>query len=344
MSGLVAIDARAAVRMETGGVERVAREMAIRLPALRPDRYVVMRPRPRLAHRAGHLWEQAALPVLARRAELLYCPANLAPLASRRTAVLIHDLAALAHPEWYGRTYVAWQRVVLPQVARRARLVLTVSEFSREEIARRLGVSPDVVAVVPNGVAEAFSASADPAPASAAFRLDRPYVLALATRSARKNLGALAIASQRLAGLGIELVVAGSGRGYLRGGEQPPGRELGYVPEPLLPGLYAGARAFAMPSVYEGFGLPCLEAMACGTPVVAADRAALPDTCGEAALLADPADAEAFSAALERAVSDEDERARLIAAGRERAERFTWQRTAELTDAALAEHLPGTPS
>jgi glycosyltransferase involved in cell wall biosynthesis len=336
---LVAIDARAAVRAETGGVERVAREMAVRLPALRPDRYVVVRPRPGLAHRAGHVWEQAALPLLARDADLLYCPANLAPLASRRNAVVIHDLAALAHPEWYGRTYVAWQRFVLPQIARRARVVLTVSDFSRDEIAGRLGVSPDLVAVVPNGVSEAFSASADPEPAAAAFRLDRPYVLALATRSARKNLAVLRGAAERLGKDGIELVVAGSGRGYLRGGEQPPGREVGYVPEALLPGLYAGALAFAMPSVYEGFGLPCLEAMACGAPVVAADRAALPDTCGGAALLADPDDPEAFAEALLRAATDEAERTRLIAAGRKRAAGFTWERTARGTDAALEAHL-----
>jgi glycosyltransferase involved in cell wall biosynthesis len=341
VSGVVAIDARAAVRAETGGVERVAREMAVRLPALRPDRYVVVRPRPRLAHRAGHAWEQAALPLLARRAELLYCPANLAPLASRRNAVLIHDVAALAHPEWYGRTYVAWQRAVLPRIAHRARVVMTVSAFSRDEIAGRLDLPPESIAVVPNGVSDAFSGSADPAPAAAALGLDRPYVLALATRSARKNLAVLATAARRLGELGIELVVAGSGRGYLRGGERPPGRELGYVPEPLLPGLYAGALAFTMPSVYEGFGLPCLEAMACGTPVVAADRAALPETCGTAALLANPGDPEAFAEALRTAATGEAERARLIAAGRERAAGFTWERTAERVDAVLARHLHG---
>jgi glycosyltransferase involved in cell wall biosynthesis len=332
----IAIDARAAVRRETGGVERVAREMVARLPSLRPDRYVVVRPRPRLAHRAGHAWEQLALPLLAREADLLYCPANLAPLASRRNAVLIHDLAALAHPEWYSRAYVAWQRLVLPRIASSARLVLTVSDFSRDEIVERLGVARNSIAVVPNGVSDHFSPEADPAPAAASLQLHRPYVLALATRSARKNLAVLSTAARRLGELGIELVTAGSGRGYLRRGERPPGRELGYVPEHLLPGLYAGARAFAMPSLYEGFGLPCLEAMACGAPVVAADKAALPETCGDAALLVDPAHPDAFAEALVRAATDEAERARLVAAGRERAAPFTWQRTAELTDAALA--------
>jgi glycosyltransferase involved in cell wall biosynthesis len=339
MSALVAVDARAAVRRETGGVERVAREMAVRLPALRPDRYVVISPRPRLAHRAGHAWEQLALPLLARRADLLYCPANLAPIASRRNAVVIHDVAALAHSDWYGRTYGAWQRLVLPALARRARLVLTVSRFSRGEIVERLGVPEDSVAVIPNGVSDTFSPSADPGPAREALGLDRPYVLTLATRSARKNIAVLGEAAAALRPLGVELVSAGGGRGYLRGGEQPPGRALGYVPERLLPGLYAGALALAMPSLYEGFGLPCLEAMACGTPVVAADRAALPETCGDAALLADPDDPEAFATALVRAATDQDERARLIAAGRERAATFTWRRTAELTDAALAAAL-----
>ena len=339
MSARVAIDARAAVRRETGGVERVAREMATRLPALRPDRYLVVRPRPRLAHRAGHAWEQLALPVLARRADLLYCPANLAPLASRRNAVVIHDLAALAHPEWYGRAYGAWQRLVLPALARRARVVLTVSRFAQGEIVERLGVPEDSVAVVPNGVSATFSPTADPGPTRRALGLDRPYVLTLATRSARKNLAVLGEAAAALQPLGIELVSAGGGRGYLRGGELPPGRQLGYVPERLLPGLYAGARAFAMPSLYEGFGLPCLEAMACGTPVVAADRAALPETCGEAALLADPDDGEAFATALVRVATDETDRARLIAIGRDRAGDFTWEKAAERTDAALSKRL-----
>jgi glycosyltransferase involved in cell wall biosynthesis len=337
VSAVVAIDARAAVRREIGGVERLAREMAARLPALRPERYRVLRPAPRLAHRAGHVWEQVALPLVARRAALIYCPANLAPVASRRNVVVIHDLAALAHPDWYSRAYVAWQRVVLPAVARRARLVLTVSRFSRDEIATRLGVPAESIAVVPNGVSSAFSPAADPAPARAALGLERPYVLALATRSARKNLGVLARAATALGELEVELVTAGGGRGYLRGGGQSPGRALGYVPEQLLPGLYAGARAFALPSLYEGFGLPCLEAMASGTPVVAADRGALPETCGGAALLADPDDPDAFAEALLRAAGRGGEGLR--AAGLERARAFTWERTAELADRAIGELL-----
>jgi glycosyltransferase involved in cell wall biosynthesis len=331
----VAINARAAIRAETGGVERHARELAERLPAIAPGRYRVVRPPAALAHRAGQLWEQAWLPLAARRAELILSPANLAPLAGRRNVVVIHDVAALRHPEWYSRGYAAWQRALLPALARRARLVLTVSEFSKGEIAEVLGVPASRITVVPGGVGERYTPEADPAQARAAHGLERPYVLTVATRIARKNLGALAQSRDALAERGIDLVAAGSGRGYMRDGADSPARPLGYVAEEHLPGLYAGARAFVLPSLYEGLGLTCLEAMACGAPVVAADRGALPETCGDAALVVDPADERALADAVLAAATDDAERERLTAAGAARARRYTWERTARATDAAI---------
>lgn len=330
----VLVNARAVARRHIGGVERVARALATELPRLRPDTYRVVQPPAALAHRAGHAWEQTVLPLRARGAGAVLSPANLAPLAlGARNVVVIHDAAALRHPEWYGRAYVAWQRAILPRLARTAGRVLTVSEFSRGELIDVLGAPPERVVVVPNGVDGRFTPQANAAAARAALGLgERPYVLAVGTRIARKNLAALDNAARALAGHGIDVVAAGSGRAYMRDEGGSAVRALGYVPEERLPGLYAGASALVMPSLYEGFGLPCLEAMAGGTPVVAADRGALPEVCGDAALLFDPDDPDAAADALLRAIADPGG---LVERGLARSKRFTWQATAMQTDAAI---------
>ena len=187
-------------------------------------------------------------------------------------------------------SYASYQRRIIPLLARRARRVIAPSEFSRSELVEGLGVDPERISVVPNGVDGRFSPDADPEPVRRHLGLERPYVLVVGTRIARKNVAVLAVADRRLRELGIELVSAGSSRAYMRAGEAPPLRTLDYVDDSQLPGLYAGALALAMPSLYEGFGLPVLEAMASGVPVVASDRTALPETCGDAGLLVEPDD------------------------------------------------------
>ena len=320
---MIALNARAAARPELGGVERWARELAAR------SGYEVIRPPAALAHRAGHVWEQAVLPARARGARLLLNPANLAPLAFPRNAVVIHDAAALRHPGWYSPVYARWQRGILPLIARRARLVITVSDFSRRELAELLHVE---AAVVPGGIDARFAPDADPEPARVALGLSRPYVLTVASRTARKNAGALETTGRRLAADGIDLVAAGGDRPQFR---DEPGasavRPLGHVPDAHLPGLYAGARAFVLPSWHEGFGLTCIEAMACGVPVVAARAGALPETCGDAARYADPFDHDEIADQVHAALDDDA----LRAAGPRHAARYTWERTVDELDALL---------
>src|SRR5262249_35729479 len=149
----------------------------------------------------------------ARRARWLLCPANLAPLAHPRTAVVIHDAAPLRDPSWYSGTYARAQRALLPRIARRAKLVITVSEFSRAELRELLAVDAHVV---PGGVDERFRPDADPEPAARAHDLDKPYVLTVASRTTRKNLSVLTPVAQTLVADGIEIVAAGGDRPQFR--------------------------------------------------------------------------------------------------------------------------------
>jgi len=364
----VLINARAGSRPELGGVERWARELSVRLPGLDQAGYRVVRPPAPLVHRAGHAWEQFALPAIAARAPLLLGPANLAPLAFPRNVVVIHDAAALREPGWYSRLYVAWQRALLPALARRAVHLVTVSQFSRHELIHLLNADPAKITVIPGGVDDRFHPDADPTPAHAALDLHRPYVLTVASRTARKNLGALAETARRLAAEGIELVAAGGDRPQFRddgrdgsgqrgsaaagprpgqsarpapggsdqrGSSGPTGavRFVGHVPDEHLPGLYAGARAFVLPSLYEGFGLTALEAMAAGTPVVVSDRGGLPEVVGDAGTLVDPERPDEIAAAVLRAI--EEDRGRGVSRARE----FSWDATVRRLDELIKQLL-----
>ncbi len=328
----IVLNGRVMTRPTITGVERWALELIPRLCGLAPGRYTVLAPSARARGRIGaQAWEQVALPAAAarRRASLILSPANLAPLRWPANVLILHDAAVFRRPEAYSRTYGAWHRRFGVACARRALTVITVSEFSKRELVELVGLDPGKLVVIRGGVGERFRPDADHERVAGKLGLSRPYVVTVGTDDQRKNLSALRQSATRLAHLGIELVRAGDTRPYFSQITGSEGiRTLGYIEEADLPGLYRGACAFVLPSLYEGLGLTCLEAMSCGTPVVAADRAALPETCGGAALLVDPNDPEAIADAVVAAATDERLRTRLRAAGLKRSAEHTWERTA----------------
>src|SRR6266516_4001034 len=214
----------------------------------------------------------------------------------------------------------AYSRALLPRVARAAARVIAVSEFTRRELVDLLDVPEDKVRVIPNAVGPPFEAEGKAA--------DGDYVLAVGTLEPRKNLDRLVGAFERARLNGTRLLVTGC-RGW--GTVEPAGKSvqwLGFVPDEELARLYRGARCVAYVSAYEGFGLPVLEAMACGAPVVAARTGAAPEVAGEAAVLVDPSDDEAIAAGLVEAIDRADE---LRERGLRRARDFDWQRVADAT-------------
>jgi glycosyltransferase involved in cell wall biosynthesis len=268
-------------------------------------------------------WYPAALPLLARQQaiDVLHCPTFHAPThAAMPLVATFHDLAVLRLPDAFNRWSRLYGAHVLERVARSLSALIAVSEFTRDELVELLGVPERRVHVVPNGVGPPFT------PAGAAASGE--YVLAVATLEPRKNLGRLVQAFERADLGGCELRVVGApGWGGVRV-DGPTVRWLGEVADEELAALYRGALCVAYVSLYEGFGLPVLEAMACGAPVVASTAPALRELGGDAVVAVDPLDADAIAHGLEEAIARHDD---LRTRGLERAAGYTWRRTAEQT-------------
>lgn len=266
------------------------------------------------------LWYPVALGRAARDADVLHCPTFRAPVRPRRPLVVtVHDLALFRHPDAFPPWHRWTGQAALRAGVRAADVVLAVSEFTRSELGALLGVPADRVRVVPNGVDPVFAADGPVA--------DGDYVLAVGTLEPRKNL-ACAVEASRLAG--VELRVVGA-RGW--GGVSVPGW-VGRVADGELAALMRGARCLVFPSLYEGFGLPVLEAMACGTPVVTARGGATEEVANGAAVLVDATDPAALASGI---VEAERRREELVRAGWDRARSYTWERAADLVESVWRE-------
>ena len=260
-----------------------------------------------------------------RGADVLHLPLPRGPLSPGRptTVVTVHDLAVLHHPETLGRWNRTYTQRTLPRVLAAADAIVAVSQDTADDIAAFAPAVAERIHVIPNGVDPFWSAPGDPAPSGT------PYVLAVGTPEPRKNLPRLvdAMRLRRARGSKEELVHVGAdGWGDVRLPDEPWLRRAGRVTDTELRALYRGAAAVAIPSLHEGSGLPALEAFAAGAPVVAASAGALPETCGDAAVLVDPLDIAAIATGIDEAISRREE---LIHAGRARVEQATWAIAAE---------------
>lgn len=359
----IAVDARALVGERTG-VGRTLEGLYGAFVRLFPgDSVVLLSPRPVLLPPAlegrvevrppwtprlpGTLWLQAAAPLEAARAraDLFHGPLGILPLTTPLPAVAtVHDLTPLLFPEWHHRRNVAGFAPLLPASVRRASRVLCVSRATLSDLLRACPEAGGKAVVVPNGLvpAPAASGGAPPHP--------RPYVLSLGTLEPRKNHERLVAAMEsiwdRREGF-PDLVLAGGEGWGMPGFSARLSRSrhaariatLGWVEPDRAASLLRGARLLAYPSLYEGFGLPALEAMAEGVPVVASSSSSLPEVVGDAGLLPDPRDTAAIAAAIERAHDDEAFRAAARRRGPERARLFTWEEAARRTRDLFREAL-----
>lgn len=276
-----------------------------------------------------HAWEQLLLPWAARDGLLLSLIGS-APWFGGRLACMIHDAAVFDHPQSYTPAFMAWYRLQFRRTARRAPLLLTVSEFSRDRLAHHLGRSLQSITVVPNGGDHLQSVASDPSLIRELGLESRHYFLAVASANPAKNLARVEDAFKQLAERhDVHLVVAGGGnpRVYARGradAVHPRVLRIGVAGDAALRALYGSAVALVFPSLYEGFGLPAVEAMSCGCPVITSELAPMTEVCGPAARYVVPTDTQAIAAVMEDLLLDPGQREVLRAAGFQRAGHFTW--------------------
>ncbi|HVC76614.1 MAG TPA: glycosyltransferase family 1 protein [Candidatus Micrarchaeaceae archaeon] len=334
----VAVDMNPATREVVTGTEVYAREVGSRLEAAAPDlrwRFFASRPRAGLGVDVmvtpfPRLWSQVRLPLaLAREhANLLFVPSHVIPFAwPGKALTVVHDLAFERHPQAYSASERAYLQLTTRWAAQRCPLLIADSESTKADLVALYGMKAERIRVVPLGGGESVHGPSAPASRLGELGLDGTFVLQVGRIETRKNQPAALAAVERLEG--VTLAVAGPERDpalAARLRSSPKARVLGRVDQPTLELLYKHAAAVVVPSLYEGFGLPVLEAMSRGKVVVAARTSSLPEVGGDAVLYADPANPEAVANALQSALSDKALRSKLARAARARAVQFTWDR------------------
>jgi len=286
----------------------------------------------RVGRLTGNLWEQIDLP-LATAGELLVNLGNIGPFIKQRQAIVFHDASVFAVPQAYSRAFRFKHQTGLRVLGKTAPAVFTVSQFSRQEMVRYAAIKAEKIHVLTEGCEHILDVAADCQVLEKYGLRARPYLLVVSNLSPHKNLAGLIRALQLLPEQPFEVVFAGTTFApVFQVNSQPLPeiiRQIGSISDAELRALYEGATAFIYPSFYEGFGLPPLEAMRCGCPVIVSRAASLPEVCGTAALYCDPHDPADIARQIVRLMTDRDLQQDLRQRGLAHASRYTWPAAAQ---------------
>lgn len=314
------------------GVQRYAFEITNRLKG----KVALIPPPARASGVAGHLWEQFTLPGLVGD-NRLWSPCNTGPLSIRDQILTLHDCAFLDTPESFSRPFRLYYQWLIPRLVRKVKHITTVSVFSAERIWHHFKIPSSRISVIPCGSSSKFTPRADEEIRALKTRLgiSGKYLLSLGSVEPRKNLGALlaawkAIPSGKKSGARLVLVGEQNARVFSQVNREASNDVLwtGFLPDEDLPSLYSGAEAFLFPSLYEGFGLPVLEAMSCGTPVFASNRGAIPEVGGSAISYFNPSSEAEIRIVLGQILEGGLNRQEMIKQGISQASRFDWEASA----------------
>jgi glycosyltransferase involved in cell wall biosynthesis len=339
MVGTVIVNARYKFR-PVSGVERYACEVEKRLKGKLQPVFPEAFPR----GWSGHLWEQVLLPIKVGKQDLLWSPANTGPMKMGNQVATIHDLSPLEHPEWFAPEFATWYRYMLPRLSGVVSKVITISEFSKQRMVEILKLSEDKIVVAPGGVDRKIFHPVNNSDVEIVCKrlgVKIPYLLAINPKNPRKNAINLLKAWEviRLKYPDLHLVLLASEKKAFVMGEHAPSTNriirLRYVNDSDLVALMNGAEVFVYPSLYEGFGLCVLEAMACGTPVLASAKGGLSEAVGDAGYLVDPADVDGLIDGMGCLLMDSAIRNDLITKGSRRAAHFEWDSTARIVEKTL---------
>ncbi|WP_081721018.1 glycosyltransferase family 4 protein [Pseudoxanthomonas suwonensis] len=290
----------------------------------------------------GHAWEQVTLPRHAR-GEVILSLCNTGPLLAGRQIVAIHDAAPVSVPASYSWQFRTFYRVAMPLLGKTARMILTVSDFSKREIVRHYGIDEGKIRVVPNSGEQVIRVSPDHSIVDKLGLAGRPYVLAVSTQAKHKNVELILRVAARMSGRDVKFVLVGGGNTRVFGNESTSFAEnvvyTGFVSDSELRALYERAACFVFPSLYEGFGIPPLEAMELGCPVLSSDAACMPEVLGEAAAYFSPEDETSLQRVLENVLEDSQSADTLRARGLEHVKKYSWANSARLLVLACREVL-----